>query len=170
MWRSTWARVRAHGKERHAERTSFAEYSFLIALKTEAACGHCPLSFHCLRGKSIIVECATSNGVRRNFFGIAVCRRCYCVFFRWQSERFVCGLLRKGQHALAAAVGARGPAAVKYALGGERINLMTGSCAKQFPRPHLYTPGAAAQFAVSIGGGDAHDCFDVFENSIDAAY
>jgi len=73
----------------------------IIGLKTDAACGHCPLSLLCMTGHALIVNKRSSAGlptVRRNIYHVRVCQRCHCVYFSHDNQTYLCGRLRHAVH------------------------------------------------------------------------
>lgn len=72
-------------------------------MKTEAACGSCPLSLLCLLNKPLVVNKTRDHNYMRkkgipNIHRIRVCSRCLCVFFEHEHTTFICGMIRHGQH------------------------------------------------------------------------
>lgn len=108
----------------------------------EAACGHCPMSLRCWRGKSLFVEknagtiqIETLNGPvtkdkrHTNVYSVAYCPRCFCVHFCIGSQRYLCGLLRRGITAPPGYKNRMDP--VYHAVGGKfRQGTQTSGCGR----------------------------------------
>lgn len=56
----------------------------MILMKTERACGRCPMAMMCL--------------TRKKLENVTFCRRCGCITFKHDNERYLCPLIREGVH------------------------------------------------------------------------
>lgn len=133
----------------------------MIALRTSAACGHCPLGMTCLRGKPIVFDQdgaprvqpinARIVPVMRNVLNVVMCTRCAAVFFQWKTKRFICELLRRGHHPMSVGQAKNPTAQVRAAMGGYHETYVTNGCKKYF---------------FQHGG----DCFEMHARDIDVTY
>lgn len=128
----------------------------MIALRSDAACGYCPLSLTCLRGKPIIwderrVVAPLRYTVQPNVLNVVMCKRCAAVFFTHGTKRFICERLRDGHHPLSIGQAKSPTAQVRAAMGGHHPKYIADGCAKYFLRE----------------GGD---CFEMLAKDIDVTY
>lgn len=56
----------------------------MIHMKTERACGRCPMAMMCV--------------ARKKLAGVTFCRRCGCITFKHDDVRYLCSLIREGVH------------------------------------------------------------------------
>lgn len=73
----------------------------MIGMKTEAACGRCPLSLLCYAGRSLIVNKTRTHSYMRNkgipnIYRVRVCKRCLCLIFSHRNTTFICSMVRQG--------------------------------------------------------------------------
>ena len=145
----------------------------MIGLKTEKACGHCPLSLRCAQGKSFVDLLAEPC----QKYNIRFCRRCYTIVFELEHETYLCGIIRYGKH-FSANPGLRD--------GYERVwdvlramHCSTKGCGLVYTSPHPLTRSKPNAFAVKKGTRiiraderttEAHDCFDQLANSLSDVY
>ena len=106
----------------------------MIALKTEAACGACPLSMLCLQGKKLAEVLSKPRQAR-----FRRCRRCSCVLFEYVSddnktETFLCGHIRYSLH-WSIPAGIRDGSDSVWNAFGVGLTVMRG-CGLSLPRLH----------------------------------
>lgn len=153
----------------------------------EAACGYCPLSFLCLRGKPLVFDKRIGDTylgddylfhkkkIQFNEFKVQYCPRCFCVHFSIRNERYLCGILRTG---IMTPGHANGQGPVYAAVGGmHRRGTQTSGCMHKSACHPLSFAGVPRQkLAILSEKDDApwvdedgnvvetddYDCFDEF--------
>ena len=106
----------------------------MIALKTEAACGSCPLSMLCLTGRKLGEVLDNPRKMR-----FRICSRCSCVIFQHVddegiTETYICGHIRYLLHWPGAA-GIRPGRDSVWHVFGVGLTKMRG-CGTSLPKDH----------------------------------
>jgi hypothetical protein len=145
----------------------------MIALKTEAACGACPLSMLCLTGKKLGEVLDNPRKMRFRY-----CKRCACVMFQHvddegKTETYLCGHMRHGLHWTCAVDIRPGFDMVWNAFGLKPTG--TRGCGASLPRYHIMQRGYIFQGTHNQQGEllrdrrhrfDKKDCFYHYRASI----
>lgn len=116
-----------------ASQTTRATRTLMIALMTEAACGHCPLSVRCMQGKGFLDLYAEPHINYR----VRHCRRCYAVLFEYEHTTYICGLIRWGLNFSADPTMRDGYEKVWKRIG--TMHSSTRGCGLIFPHDHPLT-------------------------------
>ena len=154
----------------------------------EAACGYCPLSFLCLRGKPLVFDKKVGDTylgddylfhkkrVQFNEFQAQYCPRCFCIHFAIKNERYLCGLIRTGMMTPGYEKG-QGP--VYEAIGGRhRQRTQATGCSRSEKKTHpfgvqgrvLVIDPKTLQPRCAFHDESLYDCFDEFAKVLDAIH
>jgi hypothetical protein len=146
-------------------------------MKTEAACGKCPLTLLCLTNQRLIINKTRKhtymrNKGIRNIHRVRVCRRCLCVFFEHAGQTRICSQIREGVH-----TGTEpGMNSVTAALlaerrgwrSGDRVvwsNGCRGGKGRKARKPHALNHHIGKD-KITDDSFDDYDCFDHLETHI----